>query len=64
MVLYGLRWGLMTYREMYFYLYRNTADALACFYAGNVIEGIYTLEQAQRETEEMALETDIIKDKP
>ena len=54
----------MTYREMYFYLFGRVADALTSFRKGDTIAGIYTLEEAQRKTEEMAMETDIIKDEP
>ena len=52
----------MTYREMYVHLYARMADALEYFYRGDVIMGIYVLEQAHRETEEMAMQTDIIAD--
>ena len=52
----------MTYKEIYFYLYAQMADALDYFYIGETIQGIYTLEQAQRTTEEMSLEMDIIRD--
>jgi len=52
----------MTYREMYFYLYAQTADALELFNHGNIMMGIYTLEQAHIKTEEMAMEMDIIPD--
>ena len=43
----------MTYQEMYFYLYEKMADALDCFYTGNLIQGIYILEQAHIKTEEI-----------
>lgn len=52
----------MTYKEMYFYLYAQIAEALEYLNMGQLIQGIYTLEQAHRETEEMAMETDIIAD--
>ena len=45
----------MTYKEMYFSLYSKTADALEYLKEGNLIMGIYTLEQAHIETEEMAM---------
>lgn len=54
----------MTYQEMYFYLYEKMADALDCFYTGNLIQGIYILEQAHIKTEEIVMETDIIQDEP
>ena len=54
----------MTYKEMYFYLYAQIADALDCFNAGKFNQGISVLEQAHIKTEEMAMETDIIQDEP
>ena len=39
-------------------------DALDCFYTGNLIQGIYILEQAHIKTEEIVMETDIIQDEP
>jgi hypothetical protein len=54
----------MTYKEMYFYLYAQMANALDCFYLGKFNQGISILEQAHIKTEEIAMETDIIKDEP
>ena len=54
----------MTYKEMYFYLYGQTADALDAIYAGKMLQAVCILEQAQRKTEEMAIEKDMIQDFP
>ena len=54
----------MTYKELYFFLYGQMADALEYLNQGNFIMGIYTLEQAHIKAEEMAIETDIISDFP
>ena len=54
----------MTYKEMYVHLYGRMADALDYFYEGNSIMGMYMIEKAMFETEEMAMEMDIIPDEP
>ena len=47
---------------MYFFLFGKTTDALEYFYRGEIVRGIYILEQAHRKTEEMAMKMDIIPD--
>ena len=55
---------MQSYKELYFYLFGRIADALDSFYAGNAVEGIHQLEQAQIKTEEIVMEMDIIPDEP
>jgi len=55
---------MKSYKALYFHLFNVLTDALGAIEQGHIITAIHLLQKAQQQTEEWAMEADILPDTP